>query len=85
MSGDLDKIKICCKCFIEAWQVAVMKGLLKYVMLLWTSNEACPKANTCWSLMLAVGRRFNTTRTQKRCQITKEKRILHKTGAMWAL
>ena len=82
MGGDLDKIEIVGKCLIEAWEAVGMKGLFNDVVFLWASDETRSKTDACWPLVLDVGRRFNATRMQKRCQIAKAKRTNHRKGAL---
>lgn len=64
MGGDLDKIKVVGKYFIEIWKAAGMK--LHNVKFLWASDEINNNANDYWLKVMDIARRNNLNRI-KRC------------------
>lgn len=67
MGGDLNKIQIVGQYLIEVWKAAGMK--LDNVIFKWASHEINHNANTYWTTLLDVTRRFTITRIKKCCQI----------------
>jgi len=67
MDGDLDKIRVVGRYFVEVWKAAGMN--LQNVQFLWASDEINKKADEYWSLVIDISRKFNITRIKKCCQI----------------
>jgi tyrosyl-tRNA synthetase len=64
MGGDLEKIRIVGRYFIEVWKAAGMD--LRNVRFLWASDEINKKSNVYWQHVIDVARR-NTLKRIKRC------------------
>ena len=64
MWGDLEKIKIVGRYFVEVWKAVGMK--MSNVKFLWTSDQINSKSNEYWLRVMDIGRRNNLNRI-KRC------------------
>jgi len=64
LGGDLEKIKIVGKYFVEIWKAAGMK--LHNVKFLWASEEINANANEYWLQVMDIARKNNLNRI-KRC------------------
>ena len=64
MGGDLEKIRIVGRYFIEVWKAAGMD--LRNVRFLWASDEINKKSDVYWQHVIDVARR-NTLKRIKRC------------------
>lgn len=67
MDGDLEKIRVVGRYFIETWKAAGMK--MHNVKFLWASEEINNHANDYWLQVIDVARKFNLTRMKKCSQI----------------
>ena len=67
MDGDLNKIRIVGRYFVEVWKAAGMD--LANVQFLWASDEINKRADEYWSLVIDIARKFNITRIKKCGQI----------------
>ena len=67
MDGDLEKIRVVGRYFVEVWKAAGMD--LANVQFLWASDEINKKADEYWSLVIDISRKNNITRIKKCCQI----------------
>lgn len=65
MDGDLDKIRVVGRYFVEVWKAAGMN--LQNVQFLWASDEINKRADEYWSLVIDISRKFNITRIKKCC------------------
>lgn len=63
MDGDLEKIRVVGRYFVEVWKAAGMN--LSNVQFLWASDEINKKADEYWSLVIDIARKFNITRIKK--------------------
>jgi Tyrosyl-tRNA synthetase len=61
--GDLEKIKIVGKYFVEIWKAAGMK--LHNVKFLWASDEINNNANEYWLRVMDIARKNNINRIRK--------------------
>lgn len=64
MGGDLNKIRVVGRYFVEVWKAAGMN--LQNVQFLWASDEINKRADEYWSIVIDIARKFNVTRI-KRC------------------
>ena len=67
MGGDLEKIQIVGRYFIEIWKAAGMD--LKNVKFLWASEEINKKSSEYWQNVINVARHNNIDRIKRCCQI----------------
>ena len=67
MGGDLDKIRVVGRYFVEVWKAAGMN--LQNVQFLWASDEINKRADEYWSIVIDIARKFNVTRIKKCGQI----------------
>ena len=67
MDGDLDKIRVVGRYFVEVWKAAGMD--LANVQFLWASEEINKRPDEYWSIVIDISRKFNITRIKKCCQI----------------
>lgn len=67
MGGDLEKIQIVGRYFIEIWKAAGMD--LKNVKFLWASEEINKKSSEYWQSVINVARNNNIDRIKRCCQI----------------
>jgi tyrosyl-tRNA synthetase len=67
MGGDLEKIQIVGRYFIEVWRAAGMN--LKNVKFLWASEEINKKPDEYWRKVIDISR-HNTVSRMKRCALT---------------
>lgn len=67
MGGDLNKIRVVGRYFVEVWKAAGMN--LQNVQFLWASDEINKRADEYWSIVIDISRRFNINRIKKCGQI----------------
>ena len=67
MGGDLEKIRVVGRYFVEVWKAAGMD--LANVQFLWASDEINKRADEYWSIVIDIARKFNITRIKKCGQI----------------
>lgn len=67
MGGDLAKIRVVGRYFVEVWKAAGMN--LQNVQFLWASEEINKRAEEYWSIVIDIARKFNLTRIKKCGQI----------------
>ena len=67
MGGDLEKIKLVGRYFIETWKAAGMK--MHNVKFLWASDEINNNANDYWTEVMNVARKMTISRIKKCGQI----------------
>ena len=67
MGGDIEKIHIVGRYFVEIWRAAGMD--LKNVKFLWCSNEINKNSNDYWQSVIDVARLNNIDRIKRCCQI----------------
>ena len=67
MGGDLNKIRVVGRYFVEVWKAAGMN--LQNVQFLWASEEINRRAEEYWSIVIDISRKFNITRIKKCGQI----------------
>jgi tyrosyl-tRNA synthetase len=67
MGGDLHKIQVVGKYFVEVWKAAGMN--LSNVRFLWASDEINNRAEEYWSRVMDISRKSNITRIKKCCTI----------------
>ena len=67
MGGDLDKIRVVGRYFVEVWKAAGMN--LQNVQFLWASDEINKRADEYWQIVIDISRKFNITRIKKCGQI----------------
>jgi len=67
MDGDLDKIRVVGRYFVEVWKAAGMN--LQNVQFLWASEEINKRADEYWSIVIDIARKFNVNRIKKCGQI----------------
>ena len=67
MDGDIEKIKIVGRYFVEIWRAAGMD--LKNVKFLWCSDEINKNSNDYWQCVINVARANNIDRIKRCCQI----------------
>lgn len=67
MDGDLEKIRVVGRYFVEVWKAAGMN--LANVQFLWASEEINKRPDEYWSIVIDISRKFNITRIKKCCQI----------------
>ena len=67
MGGDLDKIRVVGRYFVEVWKAAGMN--LQNVQFLWASDEINSRADEYWSIVIDIARKFNVNRIKKCGQI----------------
>lgn len=63
MGGDLNKIKVVGRYFVEVWKAAGMN--LSNVKFLWASDEINARADEYWGLVMDISRKNNITRIKK--------------------
>ncbi len=83
MGGDLNKIRLVGRYFIEIWKAAGMD--LKNVQFLWCSDEINKHSNEYWSLVIDIARRNTYDRIVRCSQIMgrKEKESLYAAQIMY--
>jgi len=83
MGGDLNKIRIVGRYFIEIWKAAGMD--LRNVRFLWASDEINKHSNEYWSLVIDIARRNTYDRIVRCSQIMgrKEKESLYAAQIMY--
>lgn len=75
MGGDLEKIRVVGKYFVEVWKAAGMNMEVHQVTnqprveFRWASEDIINDADKYWSKMLDVAKRFTVARIMKCCQI----------------
>merc|ERR1719469_799036 len=57
MDGDLDKIRVVGRYFVEVWKAAGMN--LQNVQFLWASEEINKRADEYWSIVIDIARKVN--------------------------
>jgi tyrosyl-tRNA synthetase len=67
MGGDLEKIQVVGKYFIEVWKAIGMD--LSRVRFLWASEEINKRSNEYWKLVLDIGANTTLNRSKRCCQI----------------
>lgn len=67
MGGDLHKIQVVGRYFVEVWKAAGMN--LSNVRFLWASEEINNRAEEYWSRVMDISRNTNITRIMKCCTI----------------
>lgn len=67
MGGDLKKIQVVGKYFIEIWKAAGMK--MQNVKFLWASEEINKNASQYWLRVIDIAREFNLSRVNRCLQI----------------
>ena len=67
MGGDIEKIRIVGRYFVEIWRAAGMD--LKNVKFLWCSDEINNNSNDYWQSVINVARENNIDRIKRCCQI----------------
>ena len=67
MDGDLNKIRVVGRYFVEVWKAAGMN--LQNVQFLWASDEINKRADEYWSLVIDISRKNTVTRIKKCSQI----------------
>ena len=67
MDGDIEKIKIVGRYFVEIWRAAGMD--LRNVKFLWCSDEINKNSNDYWQSVINVARANNIDRIKRCCQI----------------
>ena len=67
MGGDLEKIRVVGRYFVEVWKAVGMN--LQNVQFLWASEEINKRAEEYWSTVIDISRKFNLTRIKKCGQI----------------
>jgi tyrosyl-tRNA synthetase len=67
MGGDLEKIRVVGRYFVEVWKAAGMN--LSNVRFLWASEEINARADEYWSRVMDISRTNNITRIKKCCTI----------------
>lgn len=67
MGGDLHKIQVVGRYFVEVWKAAGMD--LSNVKFLWCSDEINSRADEYWSIVMDISRKNNITRIKKCGQI----------------
>jgi tyrosyl-tRNA synthetase len=67
MGGDIEKIKIVGRYFVEIWRAAGMD--LRNVKFLWCSDEINKNANDYWQCVINIARANNIDRIKRCCQI----------------
>jgi tyrosyl-tRNA synthetase len=67
MDGDIEKIKIVGRYFVEIWRAAGMD--LRNVKFLWCSDEINKNANDYWQCVINIARANNIDRIKRCCQI----------------
>jgi tyrosyl-tRNA synthetase len=67
MEGDIEKIKIVGRYFVEIWRAAGMD--LRNVKFLWCSDEINKNSNDYWQCVINVARANNIDRIKRCCQI----------------
>ena len=67
MEGDIEKIRIVGRYFVEIWRAAGMD--LKNVKFLWCSDEINNNSNDYWQSVINVARHNNIDRIKRCCQI----------------
>ena len=67
MDGDIEKIKIVGRYFVEIWRAAGMD--LRNVKFLWCSDEINKNSNDYWQSVINVARVNNIDRIKRCCQI----------------
>jgi tyrosyl-tRNA synthetase len=67
MWGDLDKIQIVGRYFIEVWKAVGMK--MSNVKFLWTSDEVNADPNAYWLRVMDIARKHTIPRVKRCCQI----------------
>jgi tyrosyl-tRNA synthetase len=67
MGGDLNKIRVVGRYFVEVWKAAGMN--LQNVQFLWASDEINKKADEYWSRVIDISRKNSITRIKKCGQI----------------
>jgi len=67
MGGDLNKIRVVGRYFVEVWKAAGMN--LQNVQFLWASEEINKRAEEYWSIVIDIARKFNLNRIKKCGQI----------------
>lgn len=68
MWGDLEKIRVVGRYFIEVWKAAGMK--VSNVRFLWCSNKINRHAESYWTQVIDISRSFSITRGKRCSQIT---------------
>lgn len=63
MDGDLNKIRIVGRYFVEVWKAAGMN--LQNVQFLWASDEINKRADEYWPLVIDISRKNTITRIKK--------------------
>jgi len=61
--GDLDKIRVVGRYFVEIWKAAGMK--MHNVKFLWASDEINNHSNEYWLQVIDITRNINITRMKK--------------------
>jgi tyrosyl-tRNA synthetase len=67
MGGDLHKIQVVGRYFVEVWKAAGMN--LSNVRFLWASDEINNNAEEYWARVIDISRKNNITRIKKCCTI----------------
>jgi len=67
MGGDLHKIQVVGRYFVEVWKAAGMN--LNNVQFLWASEEINKRPDEYWSIVMDIARKNNVTRIKKCSQI----------------
>lgn len=67
MGGDLNKIRVVGRYFVEVWKAAGMN--LQNVEFLWASDEINKRADEYWTIVIDIARKFNINRIKKCGQI----------------
>lgn len=67
MGGDLEKIRVVGRYFVEVWKAAGMN--LSNVRFLWASEEINARADEYWGRVMDISRTNNITRIKKCCTI----------------
>ena len=81
MGGDMEKIHIVGRYFVEIWRAAGMN--LKNVKFLWCSDEINKNSNDYWQGVIDVARQNNIDRIKRCCQIMGRKDILKASQIMY--
>ena len=67
MGGDLSKIQVVGRYFVEVWKAAGMN--LNNVKFLWCSEEINKRPNEYWSTVIDISRKNNISRIKRCAQI----------------
>lgn len=67
MGGDLNKIRVVGRYFVEVWKAAGMN--LENVQFLWASEEINKRPDEYWSIVIDIARKFGIKRIKKCGQI----------------